>query len=590
MGSPKFIFAAAAGAAVVGATVYFVVRRGRMDKGGEDDDAFDGPVVRNGEVAVASKADNGSTKLHDNAATTTTPGSNERKEEPQVRVKAGDVSSVENKLLAEALNEIDMHDAVDRTTTYGTGTKSFTINKAGDKEKEFPLLGLSVNLPNDWEIREDLSPFPNVAMLVVFNKDMNPEDAQQQQHQEAGSVPMIVISVEDVRGDNVDLVEFKERCKELAMNQMLMMTGGAIQPIITKDSAVQEGPFRYALEYAQSLPPLYEIKVLNLMEVRDSIAYTFQIMCAPNIMPKFKPTFMKMAQGMRIKENIETSLGYVELHTGEVKVDIDTTWGWEYPGKNGSLATFTTSSNFKKEEISLYKQDAVPDSAYKPRDEKTVNGVVIVSAFDGAQQQKMFTYNGYTLVVKPLQKSNSHLAEKDLVAVLKSVTLSSLPPKPKKGGTFVNAEHGYKVDILSGSRLVASRIGGGSVAYAPHSIAEGTASEEQPPAVTIRVGTPEGDPDCMGSLDEWMARMKREAADSDIREIKKTTINDEPCLTFVSQNMEEIAPGQRMEVRGKVFIFVRDGKTTLVRWEMAVGLWRKFEREMNAFVESLRFI
>ncbi|KAF8297358.1 hypothetical protein TcBrA4_0068700 [Trypanosoma cruzi] len=320
-----------------------------MDKGGEDDDAFDGPVVRNGEVAVASKADNGSTKLHGNAATTTTPGSNERKEKPQVRVKAGDVSSVENKLLAEALNEIDMHDAVDRTTTYGTGTKSFTINKAGDKEKEFPLLGLSVNLPNDWEIREDLSPFPNVAMLVVFNKDMNPEDAQQQQHQEAGSVPMIVISVEDVRGDNVDLVEFKERCKELAMNQMLMMTGGAIQPIITKDSAVQEGPFRYALEYAQSLPPLYEIKVLNLMEVRDSIAYTFQIMCAPNIMPKFKPTFMKMAQGMRIKENIETSLGYVELHTGEVKVDIDTTWGWEYPGKNGSLATFTTSSNFKKE-------------------------------------------------------------------------------------------------------------------------------------------------------------------------------------------------------------------------------------------------
>ncbi|ESL07426.1 hypothetical protein TRSC58_04884 [Trypanosoma rangeli SC58] len=585
MGAPRVLLAVAAGAAVGGAAVYVVMRRRRVGVAEEDDDAFGGPIIANEEAATTKKVANASAEVDaaDSAASKAPPFRSLLAE------KVVDVALVENKLLAEALNEIDeVQTAVGRRPVEATGTMSSGALKGGEKEKDFPLLGLSMTLPPDWEVREDLSPFPNVAMLVVFNKDMDPQNAQQQQ--EAGAVPMIVISVEDVRGDNVDLLEFKERCKELAVNQMLMMTGGAIQPLITKDTAVREGPFRYALEYAQSLPPLYEIKVLNLMEVRNSIAYTFQIMCAPNIMPKFKSVFMKIAQGMRIKENIDTALGHVELHTGAVKAHIDTSWSWEYPGKHGALATFTTSSSFKKEEISLYEQDAVPKSAYTPREEKTINGVVVVSSYDGAQQQKTFTCNGYTLVAKPLQKTSSCLPEKDLVAVVKSVTPSTLPPRPKKGGTFVNAEHGYQVDIVGGSRLVASRIGGGSVAYAPTGPTDGAMSDEQPPAVTIRVGSPENDADCMGSLEEWMERMKRESAEGGIRDIKRTTINGEPCVTFTSQNMEEVAPGQRMEVHGKVFIFVRDGKTTLLRWEMATGLWRKFEREMNAFVESLRFI
>ncbi|RNE96833.1 putative dynamin-like protein [Trypanosoma rangeli] len=583
MVAPKLFLAVAAGTAVGAAVVYVVMSRRRVGAGEEDDDAFGGPIVADGGAATTGKVANASAEV-DAVGSTASKGSTFRS---LLATNGVDVGSVENKLLAEALNEIDVQAAVDQRPAQATGTKSSGALKGGEKEKDFPLLGLSMTLPPDWEVREDLSPFPNVAMLAVFNKDMDPQNAQQQQ--EAGSVPMIVMSVEDVRGDNVDLLEFKERCKELAVNQMLMMTGGAIQPLISKDTTVLEGPFRYALEYAQSLPPLYEIKVLNLMEVRNSIAYTFQIMCAPNIMPKFKPVFMKIAQGMRIKENIDTALGYVKLHTGTVKVDIDTSWGWEYPGKHGALVTFTTTSTFKKEEISLYAQDAVPKSAYIPREKKTIDGVVVVSAYDGAQQQKTFTCNGYTLVAKPLQKTFSCLAEKDLVAVVKSVAPSMLPPRPKKGGTFVNAVHGYQVDIAGGSRLVASRIGGGSVAYAP-ATTDVAASDEQPPAVTIRVGSPKNDPDCMGSLEEWMERMKREAAEGGIRDIKRTTINGEPCLTFTSQNMEEVAPGQRMEVYGKVFIFVRDGKTTLLRWEMATGLWRKFEREMNAFVESLQFI
>ncbi|KEG07821.1 putative dynamin-like protein [Trypanosoma grayi] len=579
MPSRKTSIAVAAGASIIaGAVTYYVVKRNSV-KNAEDDDVFAAPVQVSGTADAASKE--GGVLL---TADTTTQG--EKKVFEAVAKKGSGLTSVENKLISEALNELGMEQP-SKGPAKPLATKAGAANNQSDKNrKEFPLLGLSLEVPPGWDVREDLSPFPNVAMITVWNQDLVAEDSQQM----PGMVPMVILSVEDVRGDSVDLLEFKDRCKELAVNQMLMMTGGAIHPQVTVDSAVQTGPFHHVLEYSQSIPPFYDIAVLNLLEVRHSIAYTFQIMCAPSVMSKYRSTFMDMARNMRLAEKISTKLGHVELHTGAVKVDIDSTWSWTYPGKGGALAVFTTSSPIKKEEISLYTEETIPTTPHKPREEKTMDGVVIVTAYDGKQQQKTFTYNGYALVVKPLQKPTSHLLDEDLVAVVKSAAASTARPKPRNGGTFVNKEHGYRVDIVGGGRLVASLVGGGSAAYAPRGVGDGTNSEEQPPSVTIRVGSPENDPECMGSIEEWEARMQQESVENDIKEITRTTINGEPCLTFLSQSMEEIEPGKRVEVRGKVFIFVRNGKTTLIRWEMASGLWRKFEREMNTFVESLEFI
>ncbi|KAH9586386.1 hypothetical protein LSM04_008997 [Trypanosoma melophagium] len=498
--------------------------------------------------------------------------------------KSLDSALEENELLTEALNEIGMDEPVAKTKTVATLAGKSNDKSTTDERKEFTNLGLSMAVPKGWEIREDLSPFPLVAVLTVWNEDLVTED----DHQQIGAVPTILLSVEDVRGDNDDLAEYKDRCKDATVNQLLMMTGGAIEPKVTKDNPVQEGPFRHVVEFSQSLPPFYDIVVFNLLEVRNCIAYNFQIMCSPSVMPKYKSMFMEMARNVRILGNLSTAIGHVELHTGTVKIDLDTNWSWDYPGKNGALATFTTSSMTKKEEISLYAQGTVPTSSYKPREEKNIDGVLIVSSFDGSQQQKTLTYSGYVFVVKPLQKSISYLNEEELVVILKSITPSTEEPKPKKGGTFVNEEHGYLVDVVRGGRLVTSRVGGYQVVYAPCGIAE-TMDEEQPPTVTIRIGYPETDPECMSSLDEWEEQIK-EKTEGDIKEIRRTTIAGERCLTVVSQSMDEIAPGQRMEVCTKLFIFVRNGKTTLIRWSSASGLWKKFERDMNAFVDSFRFI
>ncbi|RHW67572.1 Proteasome maturation protein 10 [Trypanosoma brucei equiperdum] len=555
----KTIAVVAGAAAAVGAAAYFIRRR-RLLSEAEDDDAFTAPILSG--AHEKSKVEVGMTK---------SPVCNDL--------------SVENQLLAEALREIGAESprtgpATSTASAVGTSSKG----TMGDR-KEFPQLGLSLTVPSPWKVREDLSPFPNVAMLTVWNEELVTEEVAQQ----PGSVPMIVLSVEDVRADNVNLDEFKDRCKELAVSQMMMMSGGAIEPKVSKNTSTKVGPFRHMLEYSQSLPPFCDIVVLNLIEVRGSVAYTFQIMGSPDVMQRYRSMFMDIANNVRIESNISTALGYVELLTGSVKVDIDTTWVYEYPGGDGALAVMTTTSPTKKEEIGLYHQGGVPVTPHKLRSEKVMDGVEVQIALDGKQEKKTFTYNGYSLVVKPLQKSNSYLDEQMLVSIVKSVSPSTAEPKPKKGGTFVNKEHGYRVNVVGGSRLVASRIGGGSVAYAPQGL-DGAEGGDHPPTVTMRVGTPENDPECMGSVEEWEARMRQEAEEGGIRDIARTTVNGEPCLTFISQSMEEIMPGQRMEIRGKVFIFVREGRTTLIRWEMAVGLWKKFERDMNAFVESLEFI
>ncbi|ORC84287.1 putative dynamin-like protein [Trypanosoma theileri] len=570
--------AAAAAGFVVGAGVYFFTK-GKHTPTNDDEDAFN--ITADGAPGVKVNLKEGTSVLKETNITSQVGKSDSAGQKGK---KPLDAALAENELLTEALNEIGMDAPAERAKTLVTSAGKSNDKGTKEDRKEFPNLGLSMAVPKGWEIREDLSPFPLVAVLTVWNQDLVIED----DHQRIGAVPTILLSVEDVRGDNDDLAEYKDRCKDATVNQLLMMTGGAIEPKVTKDSPVQDGPFRHVVEFTQSLPPFYDIVVFNLLEVRNCIAYNFQIMCSPSVLPQYKSMFMEMARSVRIVGNLSTAIGYVELHTGSLKIDIDTNWSWDYPGKNNALATFTTSSMSKKEEISLYAEGTVPTTTYKPQEEKNMDGVHIVSAFDGSQQQKTLTYNGYVLVVKPLQKSISYLIEEELIVILKSVTPSTEKSNPKKSGTFINKEHGYLVDVVRGGRLVASRIGGYQVVYAPCGVAE-TMDEEQPPTVTIRIGYPETDPECMSSLDEWEEQIK-EKTEGDIKEITRTTITGERCLTVVSQNMDEIAPGQRMEVCTKLFIFVRNGKTTLIRWSSAVGLWKKFERDMNAFVDSFRFI
>ncbi|EPY33244.1 hypothetical protein STCU_02384 [Strigomonas culicis] len=490
-------------------------------------------------------------------------------------------------LLDEVLEEIDS-----KPTVLTTGIASASTTNS-DGYEELKHLGVALKPPLGWEVREELSPVPNVAMVTVWNPDF----ANMPGADVPGAVPVIILSVEDIRGENLNLTEFKDRSKMLSLQQMAMMTGGAIQPVVRKDVAQQVGPFRHLLEYAQSMPPFFDISVINLLEVRNGVAYVFQIMCSPKVMNEFKSIFMKLATEAIINPMDTSALGYVEVLTGKVSVHIDSTWNWTIPegAEEGPLAVFELPSTVKKEEIVLYETSKIPSSNSKIRSETVVDGVKIVSALDGAQERKLYTFGDFTYVVNPKQKAISFLPDVTMISSIKSVHYNTQPPKPKRGASFVSNEYGYRFDIVGGSRVVSTKLGNGTVVYALLGVPQDLNSpqpnpDEQGPTITVRIGNPENDPDCMSTLDEWHTRMRTEAAEGNVQNIERVQLKGCECLTFFAKEMQEVGPNQRVEVKGKVLIFVRNGVTTLIRWETTTGLWRKFERDMNAFLESFQFL
>ncbi|KPI84018.1 hypothetical protein ABL78_6927 [Leptomonas seymouri] len=606
--------AVVATAAIIGTVA---VMRSQQKHNEEDDDVFSAPASnipqskkqqqQQQQPALAPKA-----APNDSPKSAATVPDAVKKAASESKAAAGEVfAKVESKspaakdaiatLLDEALNElkpapsvVPVAPTVPESKAENKVTKvSAAVDLSG--RKSFEHLGIAMKVPDGWEVREELSPIPNVAMVTVWN----PEFEDFPNAEVPGAVPVIILSVEDIRSENLNLTEFKERSKDLSMQQMLMMTGGVVQPMIRKDSSVQEGSFRHMLEYAQSMPPFLDLTVINLLEVRNGVAYVFQIMCSPNIMKEYRPLFMQLARDTVVTPMDSSALGFYRVCTGKVAVEIDTTWSWSYPSADGAatssfLAQFELASSVKKEEITLYEEDKVPATEHMLRSEKTVDGVKIRSAFNGMQEKKTLLYNGYALVVHPRQKAISYLPEACLVRTIKSVVPSSEEPRPKSGATFVTPEYGYRFDVVGGSRVVSTKLGNGTVVYAPQGIpsdpSRAVPPEEQGPTITIRIGKPETDPDCMGSVAEWRRRIEEEAANGSITNIQVVNLKDQECLTFTSKEMQEALPNEKVEVRGKVFIFVRNGVTTLVRWESASGMWRKYERDMDAFLASFNFL
>ncbi|KAG5510645.1 hypothetical protein JKF63_06943 [Porcisia hertigi] len=600
--------AALASAALIGAVV---VMRSHKKSSEDEDDAFSAvpsmPSQSMKQSSSVRKADPWPSEASTSEATTLNeqPKAASRGQlaeanenaSARVEIKLPSAADPAVSLLDEALDELEPVKPTapePKRTLVGTPVSTEVTAVASADHKDFSHLGISMKVPEGWEVREELSPIPNVAMVTVWN----PEFEKFPNAEMPGAVPVIILSVEDIRGENLNLAEFKDRSKDLSMQQMLMMTGGVVKPTVRKDSSMLEGPFRHILEYSQSMPPFFDLSVVNLLEVRNGLAYVFQIMCNPNIMNNYRPIFMQLARDIVVTPMDCSSLGFFRVHTGRVSMDIDTTWSWSYPLAEEEdthyLAKFQLASTVKREEITLYEVGKVPVTEHKQRKETTVDGVTVCSAFDGTQEKKTFTYNNYCLVVHPQQKAISYLSEAALVRAVKSVAPSTEPPRPKRGAAFITTEYGYTFDVIGASRVVSTKLGNGTVVYAPQGIpsdpSKAVSHEETGPTVTIRIGKPETDPDCMGSIEEWTARIQEEAANGTITKIEVVQLKGQDCLTFLSKEMQEVSPKEKVEVVGKVYIFVRNRTTTLVRWESPTGMWRKYERDMDAFLESFQFL
>lgn len=485
-------------------------------------------------------------------------------------------------------NEKMLEDALQEQATAQAKARPVAVLNNADGRTSFAHLGVSLKPPAGWLVREEPSPMPNVAMITVTKpefaeKQANPEDM--------GSVPIILLSVEDISAENLDLFEFKEKSKQMALSQMMMMTNGMVQPQMKFDDALTVGPFLHCLEYAQSLPPYFELSVCNLLAVQGGLAFVFQIMCSPSVMNQYKSTFMDIARTFQLIPGGDAAVGTLVLSAGRVAaVNVVPSWSWTVPSSN-TLLEFQTPSSTKSEQISLYDAENTP--AFTLQDQKTVDGVVVGKWMEGRNESKVFKFGKVVAIVKPLMKPRVQINEANVISMVKSAKIRDAAVD-EDSCVYINADHGYKFATVKGGRVVASRVGGGTVVYAPLGIpsdpTKPVEAEETGPTVTIRVGDPDTDPDCAENLDAWEERMEAEKASGHITGVQRVNVAGKPCLTFTSKDMQEIGPGQRLEVVGKVFIFVHGRKTTLIRWETPTGLWRKFEPKMNRFIDSFNFL
>jgi hypothetical protein len=136
--------------------------------------------------------------------------------------------------------------------------------------------------------------------------------------------------------------------------------------------------------------------------------------------------------------------------------------------------------------------------------------------------------------------------------------------------------------------ILETRVGDGALVYAPDGMDQN--SEEPPVTMTIRVEDPSTDPDCMGSLDEWYARIKAESQGGDLHDLKRETIGEHSAVTFVAKEMVEVGPGMKEERSAKVIIFVHQGRTHMLRWEATSAGLRRSERQLNSLLSSYKFL
>jgi hypothetical protein len=416
---------------------------------------------------------------------------------------------------------------------------------------------------------------PNVAMITVTRPEFS-----EQQADAMGQFPVVMLTVEDISNENLTLRDYAEKSKSMALTQMMMMTGGMMQPQLSFDDQLSVGPFDHCLEYGINHPQ-FAIQVCNVLGIHDGLAYVFQIMGNPSVLTKYKSDFMEMARSCQFRSGNDEPLGVLRVHTGAYVVDTNPAWAVEKP-EGQAIASFKTPSHLKPDLFSVYEGPCPLQGG--ETNPKTHDGVRVATIKEGSLTCKVYSYGPFTAVLKPLSKAESDLSNDWPIRTIKSVKRDSLSPCQ----LFVNQTHGYQFAVTPGSMFIASKVGGGTVVYFPlGKPLEDEQSMEQNVTVTIRVGTPETDPDCAESLSQWEERLRSEGQ---LLDIHREKLCDQDCVVFSSKEMQETGPGQRTEVQSKVYILVRGRTTTLIRWESHTGLWRRHESKLNQMIESFKLL
>ena len=455
---------------------------------------------------------------------------------------------------------------------------------------QYPNLGIVLPLVPGWGADDDISPMPTVAIIQMKNDEYG-----DLQPQAPGDVPVALISVEDVSADDLTCDEFRQRNKQMALTQMLMVTKGMFPPEVEFDDEFKWGHFTHKLEYKQTTP-YYSMKVLNLIAVQDGLAYIFQLMGNPTVFGKVKDDVLKMAKEMVINPRVScehfTAESYTMVESKKAKCSIKFPSAWEIPVSNFSkdaIFEAITPSTAKSERISVYSGTLEELNA----DAVLGKGAKLVSQDDqfamysvtGGKKIKVLTNSKMTLVVKPEMVETCVTSNVTLIDVLTSITESESDADTY---THVNKKQSYSFKINKGSKVMESRLGERTLLYAPLGVPKTqeqmAAQEEESPILTIRTGDPSNDPDCRPTLGEWYDRIKSESQIENLKKDKDALGRE--CVTFITKEMQQTQPGYNEERTAKVIVYIKDGTTYMLRWETPTEHFRKQQRELEKILAS----
>ena len=472
-----------------------------------------------------------------------------------------------------------------------------TAVASADGRRDFKGLMCSVIPADKWSCASHPMPMPNIGM-VEFS---HPDFAEMRESGMNSAAPTILLSVEDVSTENVDAPEMMERSKMMATQQLAMLTNGMLRPNMLFEGKKSVGVFTHCLEYSQTLPPVLDMRVHILLVVKDGLAYSFQLIATPEHFAKYFPIYNTMAESVLFHEDTSVSKNdYTKAWCVENKLSnglfVKTHPSWTVVGgANTTTLTITTGSQTKPESMAVYKEAEVPAlTGYSVASTKVVDGVTIELHKNGKKECKVLkAANGFVMVAAP-SKGDIVLLDENMMAV----TLNSVSEIAKSSEassstttatrTFINQTDGYTMPISKEGSVIVSKISEGSTIYSPVGM-EVLQAGGDAPTVTIRVGDPKNDESCAEDLASWRAKLRSES-DSQIKEINDTTLGGLPAITFSTQEMAEVGPGQQSEVKSTIVIAVKDGLSTLIRWEAPTGAYRKFERQMNQVFAEFAFI
>ena len=501
-----------------------------------------------------------------------------------------------------------------------------------DSTRVFPGTGASITLPPHWKIAEDISPVPNVAMISMQNEHYSQADGPGQM---PGSSPVLVLSVEDNAQEGLDLEEFKEKSKQTAMQQMYMMTNGMVPPQILFDGAQDNGVFEMVLEYGLQTP-MFQMRVINFITMRDDLAYVIQFMGnaevfaaeidgVREIVRNF--AILPLPEAGPVSKNVlcDAAVGYqVALPVNWV---IDSREPETVAGCT-RIVLLSTATPVKTERVELFKSasgaltekslraiaetDKAANMAFYAPTEKNAKTIasrkyadlfgagISVLEYDNIAAHKvlLFALNDFCIRVTPLRCQHTIIKPRAIAAAMQSFSAEAT----ESGARYISGHNGFSFPIKERSRVVESRIGDNTVTFAPEGIQPELLESinnmkpneqtfEPTPIFTIRCGDPSTDKDCETDLEGWMARLRAERSRADVKmnDLCYEEFNGRQCISFTQKEMQESAPGKKDEHQAKIFVFVNEGKTFMLRWETPTEVWKKFEPKLHRLLDGFVF-